>query len=321
MSEVKTEFLTPVGRLVAGDCFRGNDKDAEGNPLVYKTGPNAGQPREEFYMGLAIPKTDPGVSELYNKILMVAKQSFPSLFDAQGNCISPKFAFKVTDGDSQVPNGKGIKPCDREGYPGHWVFSFSGGFASKCYSTGGASVLTDPESIKKGYYIRIYGQIRGNGSMQQPGIFLNHNMVELVAFGDVISSGPDGSAIFGGAPVGALPPGASATPLAPATTISQGLPGAAAAHPGIAAPVAAIPAVQPSLTTAATAATQGISTPAVAGVQPAPDFLNGPATNAAPVTPPAPVVEQFSVQGNVYTREQLLGFGWSNEQINTQQRV
>lgn len=312
MSEVKTEFLTPVGRLVAGDCFRGNDKDAEGNPLVYKTGANAGQPREEFYIGLAIPKTDPGVGELYNKIMTVAKQSFPSLFDAAGNCISPKFAFKFTDGDSQVPNGKGIKPCDREGYPGHWVFSFSGGFASKCYSTGGASVLTDPDSIKKGYFIRIYGHIRGNGSMQQPGIFLNHSMVELVAFGDVISSGPDGSAVFGGAPVGALPPGASTTPLAPTTTIAQGIPGVqqAAVIPGV------IPGVQQAAVIPGAVGAQGIP-----GVQPAPDFLNGPAAVQAPVTPPPPAVEQFSVQGNVYTREQLLGFGWSNDQINAQQRV
>ena len=290
MSEAKTDILTPVGRLVAGDCFKGSTTDAEGNPLVIKTGPNAGQSRTDYFMAVAIPKTDPGVGELYSKIVESAKQSFPRLFDAAGNCVLPTFAFKVVDGDSVIPNRKGTRPCDKEGYPGNWVFHFSGGFAPKCYTAGGASLITDPEAIKKGYYIRIYGSVTGNGSTQQPGVFLNHSMVELVAYGDVIVSGPDGSAIFGGTPTGALPAGASATPLAPQTPL---------AVPGV-QPAAAVPGVQPAA--------------AVPGVQPAPDFLN-------PAPTPAPVVEQFSVQGATYTRDQLRSFGWTDAQIDAQPRV
>ena len=197
MSKV-TEILTPVGRLVQGDCFEPQTTDAEGRPLVVKHGPNAGQPRVDYFMAIAIPKTDPGFDALYQTIYNEARQSFPSLFDAQGNCINPKFAFKVTDGDSQVPNTRGTKPCDREGFPGHWILNFSGGYAPKCYTAGGAELITDPNMIKRGYYIRIYGSVKGNGSQQQPGIFLNHSMVELVGYGEEIVSGPDGSAISAG---------------------------------------------------------------------------------------------------------------------------
>ena len=214
-----TQILTPVGRLVQGDCFEGQTKDAEGNPLVIKNGPNAGQPRVDYFMAIAIPKTDPEYNDLWAIIHNEARTSFPSLFDASGNCISPKFAFKVVDGDSQVPNTKGVKPCEREGFPGHWVLNFSGGYAPKCYiqENGAYKQVTDPSMIKKGYYIRIAGTVKGNGSQQQPGIFLNHSMVELVGYGEEIVTGPNADAVFGGAPAAQLPAGASATPLAPAS--------------------------------------------------------------------------------------------------------
>lgn len=286
MSNKVTELLTPVGRLVQGDCFEAQTTDAEGKPLVVKNGPNAGQPRVDYFMAIAIPKTDPGFNELYAKIHNEARQSFPSLFDQAGNCISPKFAFKVIDGDSQVPNSRGTKPCDREGFPGHWVLNFSGGYAPKCYTAGGAELITDPNMIKRGYYIRIYGSVKGNGSTQQPGIFLNHSMVELVGYGEEIITGPDGSAVFGGTPAGALPAGASATPVAPSTApLAQG-PGAAPASPQPGgAPAAAAPAAP-----ATPAAAHTPAQPAPGTVSPAPDFLNGPGGQpaGAPASPAAP---------------------------------
>jgi hypothetical protein len=46
--------------------------------------------------------------------------------------------------------------------------------------------------------------------MSNPGVYLNHDMIALSGYGDLIASGPNVSeAGFGGA---ALPPGASATP-------------------------------------------------------------------------------------------------------------
>lgn len=308
MAEV-TNILTPPGRLVGGDPFQPQTKDAEGRPLIIKTGPNAGQPRVDYYIGLAIPKNDPGWPELWAKIHGEAKQAFPSLFDAAGNCINPQFAFKVIDGDSQVPNSKGVKPCDKQGYPGHWVLGFSGGFAPKCYTTGAEQLITDPSMIKKGYYIRVYGTVKGNESQQQPGVYLNHRMVELVGYGEEIITGPDGKAIFGAAPA-ALPAGASATPVAPPTSIAQPAPAAAptvpASAPGVAQPApAATPAQVPG--------------PAPAGVTPAPDFLNPPA--GAPGGP-APVVEKYQTSdGGAWTKEQLIAAGYTEAQIQALPRV
>lgn len=318
MSNNRVEFLTPVGRLVSGDCFKGQSTDAEGRPLVFKSGPNQGQPRMNYFIGIAIPKTDQSFNELYAKMLGVARQGFPRLFDEAGNCILPTFSFKFEDGDSQIPNQNGIRNCDREGYPGNWILKMSSGFAPKCYTAGGAQLITDPEAIKRGYYIRVYGNIASNDSQQKPGILLNPNMVELVAFGDVIVSGPDGASIFGGTPVAQLPPGATTTPPAPATTIAQ--PGAPVTAPT--APVAApgIPSA-PQSTPVAPAAAPAISTPspnlapaqpAISGVSPAPDFLNP----APPAADPASTVEMFVVNGAKYSREQLRGHGWTDAQID-----
>lgn len=287
-------FLTPPGRLVQGSCFEAQKTDAEGNQLVIRNGPNAGKPRVDYFMALAIPKTDPGWAELYAKIHQTAKEGFPNYFDGQGNCILPTFAFKVTDGDSQVPNTRGTKPYDREGYPGHWVLSFSGGFAPRCHSRGGEAVLTDPASIKRGDYIRIYGSVASNESSQRPGIYLNHSMVELVGYGQEIVTGPDGHAVFGGAPVSALPAGASATPLAPATVIA----------PQMRAPAPQMQAPAPQMQAPA---------PQMQNVQPATDFLNGPTPTP---TPTAPLVVKYQTQdGGTWTHEQLIGYNFTPEMI------
>jgi len=316
MSTKATEILTPVGRLVQGDCFEPQTTDAEGNPLVIKNGPNAGKPRVDYFMAIAIPKTDATYNELWAKIHGEARQAFPSLFDAQGNCINPKFAFKVTDGDSQLPNSKGTRPCDREGFAGHWILNFSGGFAPKCYTAGGAELINDPNMIKRGYFIRIYGSVKGNGSQQQPGVFLNHSMVELVGYGEEIITGPDGRAVFGGAPAGALPAGASATPLAPATPMAQ--PGAAPAPAAAPAPMAA-PAPQAAAPAPAAAPA---AQPAPSNVQPAPDFLNP--QGAAPAAAPAPAAEVKYLDANgagPFTEAQLTQAGYTPEMIAGLQRA
>ena len=49
-------ILTPPGRLVQGSLYKGSTQDAEGNPLIVKTGPNAGQSRVDYFFAVAIPK-------------------------------------------------------------------------------------------------------------------------------------------------------------------------------------------------------------------------------------------------------------------------
>ena len=121
MSGKGTYFVTPVGRLVAGDPWRAGDRDVNGNPLTIKSGPNIGQPRVEYYVALAIRKDDPGLPELFGKIIQAAHEGFPDLVDAQGNVVGGKFAWKFVDGDSAVPNMKGTVPNTQIGRPGHFT--------------------------------------------------------------------------------------------------------------------------------------------------------------------------------------------------------
>ena len=146
-------FLTPVARFVLGDLYEGQTKDAEGQPLVTKTGPNAGTAAVRYFMALAIPKNDPEWPALWAMICEEARTSFPTQFGTDGACINPEFAFKVIDGDSQKPNARGIPPVKRVGHAGHFIMNFSGTFPPKVYGTDNA-----PQDavgfIKRGYYVR-----------------------------------------------------------------------------------------------------------------------------------------------------------------------
>ncbi len=207
-----------TGRLVGGDCFNPKTKDFNGDPLVIKKGPNTGQPRVEFYVGVAVAKNSPEAIPLWTQAKQNGAMFFPVLFDQQGNCTNPNFAYKITDGDSTIPpldkDGKpGTPPCKREGYPGHWVFNLSNGFAPKCYSHGAEEIITDPEMIKCGYYIRAFCKIKGNDTPSKPGIHLNISKIELLGYGKVIVQGLTGKQVFGDKPVVNLPAGCSATPI------------------------------------------------------------------------------------------------------------
>jgi hypothetical protein len=324
-------FLTPVGRIVGGDCHTASDKDMTGAPLTVKTGPNAGTPRVQFFLALAIPKTAPEWPAISAKFEAVARAGFPQLFNAQG-CIDPQFAWKVTDGDSQVPDRKGKRPCDREGYPGHYIVRFASGFAPSCVGPD-YRVAMDPKQIKRGHWVRVYGTVNANANATNPGLYVGHQLVQFCGYGEEIQAGPDAAAILGNAPIGALPAGASATPLAPPTAppapgapAAPGAPPGAPAAPGAsAAPLAppgapAAPGVAPAAPGVAPAA-PGVAPAAPGappgappapgapgGVQPAPGFLQGP---------PAPVAEPTYVHaGQVYTRSQLAAGGWTDAQIN-----
>ena len=209
MSE-SVQLLTPVGRLVRGSLYKAQTTDAEGNPLIVKTGANKGQPRVDYYFALAVPK---GSETHWNQtawgrlIWDVGQRAFPN-----GQAQRPDFAWKVTDGDSTVPNKRGKKPADGEGYKGHWVLGFSSGYAPKVFNRDGSQAITEVDAVKPGYFVQVAGTVGGNDSLTQPGIYLNHSMVAFAAYGPEIVYGPDAASVgFGAAP---LPPGASATPSA-----------------------------------------------------------------------------------------------------------
>lgn len=296
----RQNILTPVGRIVRGSLYKGNDKDAEGRPLVVKSGANAGQARVDFFFALAIPKGPEAAwwdTEWGKVILSVGSACFPRVYT------TPSFSWKVIDGDSQVPNKKGRKPCENEGYPGNWVLSFSSGFAPKIFNKDGTAPIVEADAVKLGYYVQVYGSVDGNGSDQQPGVFLNHSMVSLQAYGPEIVVGPDAAAVgFGGA---ALPAGASATPPAGAFAGPAQMP----AMPGAPAAMPAMPSMAPGA---------AVAMPAMPGaptvVTPNPAILTPP----TPPAPPAAPARRMTAAAGGYSYDDLIRGGWTDATLIAQ---
>ena len=328
----KVNITSPVGRIVMGSLYDPSTTDAEGKPLVVKTGPNAGQPRVNYFFALAIPKgAEPHWAHTPwgQQIWAVGNQAHPNA--AQ----SPAFAWKIEDGDSQIPNKKGRKPCDNEGWRGHWILKFSGGFAPKVYQQEGAGYVQvmQKDFCKPGYFVEVAFSVDGNGSQSQPGVYLNHSMVCFRAYGPEISFGPDvASAGFGASP---LPAGASMTPPAGAIPMPQA-PAAAPALPGApvgyapppvpgAAPTMPLP---PGLPVAPAPLPQGGSVPmpyapvpgapAPIPVTPNPGFVQVPPPAPAPMAPPpAPSipVRQMTAAAQGIPYESYVAQGWSDAQL------
>lgn len=311
----KINITSPVGRIVMGSLYTPDTTDADGNPLVVKTGPNAGQPRVNYFFALAIPKL-PGEQHWAQtawgqQIWALGHQEFPQAAQAAD------FSWKIVDGDSQQPGklfkGKpGKKPCENEGWPGHWVLKFSGGFAPKVYQQEGAGYVQvmQADFCKTGYYVEVAFNVEGNRSQSSPGVYLNHSMVCFRAYGPEITFGPDvASAGFGSAP---LPAGASITPPACAIPMPQ-VPTATPPLPG----VPQIPGVAPApLVPAGSVPMPSVpvpGAPAPIPVTPNPSFVQvpPPVPMAPPPAPSIPVRQMTpAAQGIPY--DAYIAQGWTD---------
>ncbi len=281
-------FTTPVGRFIQGDCFKPQDKDMQGNPRVVKSGPNAGQPNPQFFIGLAIPKT-PGVVDwkqephpFFQTVVRTGQQDFPG-----GQHAWPQFAWKIIDGDSPALNQRGRAWNTIEGYAGHWVCRFGSSYPPKCFARCDGyeahNQITDANRIRRGHYLTINGSTSGNGDTTgKPGMYLNLDLISWEGYGPEITSGPDANEAFGAA-APALPAGASAAPQ-----VAGG-----AAFPPFAASPAVAPGASPTppVPAGASAAPTSPSNPAP---QPVPyaGFMAtpAPAVPAPAAPPPAPPV-------------------------------
>jgi hypothetical protein len=313
-------FTTPVGRIVMGSLYKPNTTDAEGKPLVVKNGANIGQPRVQYFFAIAIPK-NPGETHFSQtawgaEIWKVGHTAFPQA--AQ----SAAFAWKIEDGDSAVPNKKGRKPCDNDGWPSHWILKLSGGFAPTIYRQDGAAFtqMLEPDAVKPGYFVEVRAEVNGNGSQSQPGVYLNYKMVCFRAYGPEIVFGE--SATEAGFGQSALPAGASMVPAAS----SVPMPTAAPAAP---APVAAAPAPSPIPVTPNPAflqvpgAAPGVPLPVPqAAASPAPPAIPAPAAPASP-TPPAPPASpsrgpQMTALAAGASYASFVAGGWTDAQMIAQ---
>lgn len=275
------EITTPVGRLVQGSLYVPQTTDMDGKPLEYKTGANKGMPRVTYFVALAIKK---GNEQHW------AQTEWGALIYGIGAAANPKehnapaYAWKITDGDDNNEfNSQGkprkIKPCERDGYPGHWVLSFASSYMPGLYTLVNErqpKELNEIDAngelkrvINLGDYVQIFATANSNGSTTTPGIFLNPQMVCLIAYGDRIFTGKDVNDVGFGTTT--LPEGASLTPK------SSG---------AFAPPVAVVAPV----TTYAPPAQ--VTPPPV--VQPYPQILNAAPTALAP-PPAAPVARMLKV--------------------------
>jgi hypothetical protein len=281
-------LTTPVGRIVQGDL-------AKAQPVLDNLGKQKltrdGHPAIQHFISLAIPKT-PGHTHW-------AQTDWGKQIWDEGNRAHPNFAphptfsWKIEDGDSGIPNKKGKKNCDREGFPGHWILKFRSGFLPKTYNADG-SLAIPADQIKCGYYVQVNCSVAGNTG-ESPGVYLNPNMVALSGYGEEIIAGPDASeAGFGAAP---LPPGASATP------IGGFVPPAVPAAPGVPVPAPLVPAPMPTFSAvpAATPTTPPSSPPPI-----------NPAFLAPPPPPAPPAAKQLTAKAAGASYADLIKAGWTD---------
>jgi hypothetical protein len=306
---MSTTFISPVGRLVQGSMTLQPKKDNDGKPVLDK---ETQQPVMECFIAIAVKKTDPALGEFYALFAQQARMSFPHLFDAQGNCTHPRFAWKIQDGDGVDKSGKSVK--DKPGFAGHYIFKMATRYAPRCFHFGKydpSQVIQNPDDvIKKGYWIRVSGTVDGNGVMPNntqavPGLYVSPNLVELIDRDEEIVSGPDAAAVFGAAPLPAgvvpmsTPPkvGGTAAPAGNGLT-PPGLPGMVAAGPLMVVapglPVAALPAV-------------------ASGLPPMPGAAGG-----LPPMPAAVVQFQMTASAQGATRERLHELGWTDDMLIAQ---
>lgn len=269
------EVLFPVARFISGSLTAGRKEDYYGKPLTNKDG----TPAEDFSFGIAIPKAGGPANwwdtEWGKRILAIGQQAYPN-----GQTQSPSFSWKVNDGDSTVPNKKGNKMADMEGAPGHWVVFLSSRFAPKTFDSRGATAIP-ADHIKRGHYVECLADVKGNGSQESPGVFVNHKLIAHAGFGPEIYSGPDASAVGFGSQ--ALPVGASAAPVG-------GMAGA------VAAPASAAPAVP------------GVPSAPTPAVPVTPD----PTLTAGAVAPAAPAKRMTDKAGGA-SYESFIAKGWTDD--------
>lgn len=190
------QVVIKSGRLLQGDCFEGSDTDQQGRLRTDKSG----NPKMQWYVGVAIPKTDPNFQEVYAKMQERAQLDQPNEFSLG------HFAWKLIDGDTPEYSGKA-------GFAGHYLIKLTSGFAPEVFNQQNQTI-TDKTAIKRGDFVQVLMSVKGNGEpgTGKPGIYLNIHKIKLICYGDPISNGPSAETIFGELPA-QLPQGGSQMPV------------------------------------------------------------------------------------------------------------
>lgn len=309
MSDSRIEITTPVGRIIKGNPYDPQTTDYDGNPLKVKSGPNMGADQVRYYIGVAFPKT-PGATHWAQEPFLRPIYDLAAKLWPNKQYEHPAFSWKIHDGDSSLPDKKGVPWNTKVGHPGNWVVGFSSGFAPRVVNADGSAALLEPGAIKTGYYVQVYGTVDSNSNVNNPGMYINLAIVSLQGYGPEIVSGPDPKAVgFGGAalppgatrvPVGGLTPGSGPAPLPP--------PGQSPAFTGAILPPNAVAALPP------------MPRPGPTAVMPHPGILSPPAAPpppalAAPPPPAPPRGPVMTAKAGGISFNDYIAKGWSVAQL------
>ena len=217
MNKDRENILLPVGRLIEGSLYTFTTHDMNGEPRIYKSGPKQGQPKPEFFFSLAIKKMGEqswAQTPWGQQIYALAVRAFP-----RGEYQSPAFSWKIVDGDSTIPNEKGMKPCDRQGYAGCWVVRLKTTFAPGLINRDTGLKLDLPDgAIQLGDYIQPIAEVmRNSEKSHKPGIYITPKYVAFCGYGERIQLGINPQQVQWSRE---LPTGASATPVGISPTVS-----------------------------------------------------------------------------------------------------
>jgi hypothetical protein len=127
-------------------------------------------------------QTNPGVLYWGEVIWWAGNAAFRALTNNPQKFITlPTFAWKIEDGDDATPKGeKQVRNCDKPGHPGNWIVHLKTWKVPELYTQYGDSLITDRASVKRGMYVRVAGDVQGNGQAGKPGVYINHDKVAYV---------------------------------------------------------------------------------------------------------------------------------------------
>lgn len=355
----KIRVNLPLGRLVQGDLYKANDTDfVTKQKRVYPAGHRlAGQPKITYFFAVAIKK---GAEQAWyqtpwgQQIAAFGFQAWPvDQRTGQSAAQRDDFAWKIEDGDSTKPNKAGRINARSEGMPGCWIVACSSTYPPKILDTGFAPI-TEPNAVKRGFWVETVVTVDTNESAGNPGIYINGEFVMFKAIDKEIGgqavdprtiAGFGSSAVpshltaaGGGAPAMAPAPGqfpGDPSPSFPTPGVAPGgFPGAPGAMPPLAAgpvqlggiaPAAPVqpfpPGMAPNAMTSPFSPAQPAPVALPPGVTSVPGFLpNAPAAAMAP--PPAPLPpagpQLTSKVPQGVTWAQMQAQGWTIETARAQ---
>lgn len=310
-TKAKIEILFPPMRLVQGSLYKANDTDwATKKPRVYPHGhAKAGQPKIDYYFAGAVAK-NPGEQAWWQTSWGQQILAFANQVWTQGQTQMPSFAWKIEDGDSMIPNRNNRKNGETEGMPGHWIVGFGTVIAPKVWQAEGGRWVewTQVDAVKLGDCIQVQSGIASNENAQNPGIYINPDLIAFRGYGPRINKGADAnnsqlaqgvalpswvSALPQGGPampsVGGPPgfpaPGQSPPFAGPGMGAPPGNPTVGMPAPGAGLPYAPGPGVPGAGPPSAPAGTTTYPSNPQIPVQPSAGFIAPPGAVAAP--PPA----------------------------------